>query len=277
MPAEVDEHKPELKQEEEREAEHRTSVRAKVVHEAIRRDGEEELQRTAQALSWSGFAAGLAMGLSLMAEAVLRHHLPDTEWRPLIAKLGYPLGFVIVIIGKQQLFTENTLTPMIPAMDKGDAETLQKLLKLWGIVFLANMVGAHVIAWFFSNTPMLPAHLQHSLFETAREATAIDPWSAFMRGIPAGWLIAMVVWLRAAIDSGDLAIIVILTYFVGLGEFTHIIAGAAEYLFLVFAGAADWFSFVRDYALPVLFGNVLGRVTIVAALNHAQVRAEHTP
>jgi formate-nitrite transporter family protein len=276
MPADTREHK-QLNTEEDHEAEHRTSVRAKVIHEAIRRDGEEELNRSSSALTWSGFAAGLAMGLSLVAEGSLRHHLPETEWRPLIAKLGYALGFLIVIIGKQQLFTENTLTPIIPALDNGESGTLMKLGKLWTVVLLANIAGAHLVAWFFSNTPALSHELQHSLFETAREATAVDPWSAFVRGIPAGWLIAMIVWLRAATDSGELAIIIILTYFVALGEFTHIIAGSVEYLFLVFAGAADWFSFVRDYAAPVLLGNIVGGVTIVASLNHAQVRSESTP
>src|SRR5579883_1277780 len=95
----------ELSPDEQREAEQRTSVRAKVVHESIRRDGQTELERSAAALAWSALAAGLAMGFSLLAEGVLRHHLPDAAWRPLISKLGYSLGFVIVIVGKQQLFT----------------------------------------------------------------------------------------------------------------------------------------------------------------------------
>jgi formate-nitrite transporter family protein len=272
--ATASDNKPELSNQEEHEAEHRTSVRAKVVHEAIRRDGETELNRPAPALNWSAFAAGMTMGLSLMAEGVLRYHLPDSDWRSLIAKLGYTLGYVIVIVGKQQLFTESTLTPMIPAMQNRTAETFGKLLKLWAIVLVANLAGAHVIAWFFSNTAVLSPELQHTLFEIAREGTALDPWSAFIRGIPSGWLIAMVVWLKAATDSGELAIIMILTYFVGLGDFTHIIAGSVEYLYLVFAGAADWLSFLRDYAGPVLLGNIVGGTGIVAALSHAQVRAE---
>lgn len=265
-----------LKAEEEKEAEHRTSVRARVVHEAIRRDGEEELNRSASALAWSGFAAGLAMGLSLLAEGVLRYHLPDTQWRPLIAKLGYSLGFLIVIIGKQQLFTENTLTPIIPALHNRDAHTYAKVVKLFTVVFIANMLGTHVIAWFLSNTPVLRPDLQNALLETAREATAVDPWTAFIRALPAGWLIALIVWLRAATDSGEVIIIVILTYVISLSEFTHIIAGAVDYLYLVMAGAANWFSFARDYMIPVLFGNILGGVAMVAALNHAQVAAERS-
>jgi formate/nitrite transporter FocA (FNT family) len=92
-------------------AEERTFVSAKVVHEAVRLSGLEELERPANALAWFGLAAGLSAGFSLVAEGLLQSHLPDQPWRPLITKLGYPLGFLIVILGKQQLFTENTVTP----------------------------------------------------------------------------------------------------------------------------------------------------------------------
>jgi formate/nitrite transporter FocA (FNT family) len=266
-----------LEQHDAEEAERRTSVRAKVVHEAIRLDGEEELSRPPSSLAWSGFAAGLAMGFSLLAEGVLRNHLPPADWRPLVAKLGYSLGFLIVILGKQQLFTENTLTPIIPAMHNRDWPTLRKVAKLWTVVFAANIAGAHVIAWFLSSTPVLNPALQQSLLESASEATSVDPWTAFLRGIPAGWLIAMVVWLRAATDAADVAIIGILTYVIAVSGFTHIIAGTVEYVYLVAAGHADWFSFVRDYLVPVLTGNILGGVTIVAALNHAQVVSGSQP
>jgi len=263
--------KPKLRPDEEAEANHRTSVRAKVVHEAIRRDGEEELHRSMAALAWSALAAGLAMGLSLLAEGVLHSHLPETPWRPLVSKIGYSLGFIIVIVGKQQLFTENTLTPIIPVMHNRDASTLWKLAKLWIAVFIANMIGTHLIAWLFSNTPVLSREIQHALLETAQASTAVAPWTAFIRGIPAGWLIALIVWLRAATDSGELAIIVLLTYTIAISGFTHIIAGSVDYLYLVMAGHANWFSFLGDYMLPVLLGNILGGVAIVAALNHAQV------
>src|SRR5690242_21471880 len=93
------------------EVERRSSIRAHVVHEAIRVEGEEELHRRSSALAWSGLAAGLSMGFSLLAEGVLRSAIPDTPWRPLVSKLGYTVGFLVVILGRQQLFTENTRTP----------------------------------------------------------------------------------------------------------------------------------------------------------------------
>jgi len=82
---------------------------AAATHEVVRIEAEKELERTASALAWSGLAAGLAMGFSFVTEGVLRSKLPDADWRPLIAKLGYPVGFLIVILGSQQLYTENTL------------------------------------------------------------------------------------------------------------------------------------------------------------------------
>jgi formate/nitrite transporter FocA (FNT family) len=90
------------------EAEESKRPRAAVVHEAVRRGGEEELKRTVSSLAWSGIASGLSMGFSLVAEGLLRAHISDVHWRPLIAKLGYPFGFLIVVIGRQQLYTENT-------------------------------------------------------------------------------------------------------------------------------------------------------------------------
>jgi hypothetical protein len=114
-----------------RQVEARIAPNAHVIHEVILKQGESELRRPSSALAWSALAAGLSMGFSLVAEGLLRSMLPDTEWRPLIAKFGYSLGFLIVIVGKQQLFTENTLTPIIPLMAHRDGRTLARVARLW--------------------------------------------------------------------------------------------------------------------------------------------------
>ncbi|HLM68723.1 MAG TPA: formate/nitrite transporter family protein, partial [Longimicrobium sp.] len=101
---------PRLSEDEEKQAEEEQSLDARTTHEIIRRQGEHELTRTNAALAWSGLAAGLAMGFSLVAQGILREYLPDAHWRPLVTSLGYSVGFLIVILGSQQLFTENTLT-----------------------------------------------------------------------------------------------------------------------------------------------------------------------
>src|SRR5579863_4947470 len=109
---------PDLTPREEEEVEQRTSVKAHVVHEAVRRDGDTEFERSASALATSGLAAGLSMSFSFIGEGVLRRYLPDAPWRPLVVNLGYSFGFLIVIIGRQQLFTENTLTAVLPVLSK---------------------------------------------------------------------------------------------------------------------------------------------------------------
>jgi len=132
---------PKLTEKQRQEAEDRTSVSANVVHEAIRHDGEEELNRPVSALAWSGFAAGLSMGFSFVAQALFRAHLPDQPWRPLVVNLGYPVGFLIAIIGRQQLFTENTLTAIIPLLARRNSTTLIRVLQLWAAVFVVNTVN----------------------------------------------------------------------------------------------------------------------------------------
>ncbi|HZQ53462.1 MAG TPA: formate/nitrite transporter family protein [Bryobacteraceae bacterium] len=262
---------PELTEKQQEDAVERTSVSAVVVHEAIRYDGEEELHRPISALAWSGLAAGMSMGFSLVGQALFRAYLPENPWRPLIVSLGYPLGFLIVIIGRQQLFTENTLTAIIPLLARRNLRTLGKVARLWTVVLVANLAGAHLFAWVVANTPMFKPQVQAAMLSLAQEAAAVSFGTAVLRGIFAGWLIAMVVWMLAAIDTGRIGVIVILTYVVGLAGLTHIIAGSVEVLFLVMVGAKSWGAIAFGYMLPTLIGNSIGGVSLTAAINHAQV------
>ena len=264
---------PELTEQQRQEAEERTSVSAIVVHETVRYDGEEELKRPASALAWSGLAAGMSMGFSLVAQALLQSRLPDTSWRPLIVRTGYSLGFLIVIIGRQQLFTENTLTAIIPLLARRNLETFVKVLKLWAVVLTANLTGAHIFAWVVGNTPMFKSEVQTAMLSIAQEAANVKFGEAILRGIFAGWLIAMMVWMLAAIDTGRIAVIMILTYTVAIASLTHIIAGSVEVLFLVMVGVKSWGAVAWGHLLPTLLGNIIGGVSLTAAVNHAQVVA----
>ncbi len=262
---------PDLTVKEEREAEKRVAVTAQVVHEAIRKQGDEELERPASALAWSGLAAGLTMSVSLIAEGLIRSHLPDAPWRLLLVAAGYPLGYLIVIVGRQQLFTENTLTAVIPLLARRDLATGIRMLRLWGIVLAANLAGAHIAAWTIAHADMFPPEVEKAFVAIGQEAVAVTPGLAILKGIFAGWLIAMVVWMLASARAGHIAIIFILTYIVGLGQFTHVIAGSVEALYLVMSGITHWSDWALRYMLPTLLGNILGGVSLVSVLNHAQV------
>jgi formate/nitrite transporter FocA (FNT family) len=262
---------PPLTERQREDAEDRISVSAVVVHEAIRMDGDEELSRPISALAWSGLAAGLSMGFSFVGQGLLQAHLPDTPWRPLVTNLGYPLGFLIVVVGRQQLFTESTLTAIIPLLAERKLSTLAAVLRLWAIVLAANLVGAHIFAWAAADTTFLKSDVQDALLQLANSAVDVTVGSAIWRGVFAGWLIAMMVWMNASAYASRITIIVTLTYVVSLAGLTHIIAGSVEVLYLVMIGACSWWAYFTGYMLPTLLGNIIGGVALVSALNHAQV------
>ncbi|HEY8310592.1 MAG TPA: formate/nitrite transporter family protein [Gemmatimonadaceae bacterium] len=256
---------------EDRDARERREVSANVVHEAIRFEGEDQLNRSAWALFWSGLAAGLTMGFSLVGSGVLRAALPDTPWRFLIESLGYTVGFIFVVAGRQQLFTENTLTPVLPVFRR--ISRLPDLARLWVIVLIANLIGVLIFAWAAALTPIFQPEVKRAFAELAHQALEPVAGTLLMRAIIAGWLIALMVWLMPAAEHSRLAMIVLTTYLIAVTHMAHSIAGSAEVLFLVFTGGAGWSDYARFVSITVL-GNVIGGVTIVALLNHGQVIAD---
>src|SRR4051812_7003678 len=173
----------ELTEREQDEAEERSSVNVRVVHEAVRREGEEELERSSQALAFSGLAAGLSMGSSFIAEGLLRNHIPDVPWRPLIVKFGYSAGFVLVVLGRQQLFTENTLTPVLPLLHRKNLDTLLQVLRLWAVVLVANLMGALAIAWVLGHTGVFPPDVRQTFSDIAHETANVTFGLALLRGV----------------------------------------------------------------------------------------------
>ena len=93
-----------------------STPRTPVIYEVVRRLGDEEMERPAISLWWSGVAAGLSISFSLLAQAILQSHLPDAPWRPLVSGFGYSVGFLMVVLGRQQLFTESTITAVLPVL-----------------------------------------------------------------------------------------------------------------------------------------------------------------
>jgi formate/nitrite transporter FocA (FNT family) len=254
-----------------REVDRRSAPSGKIVYRAILNEGDEELGRRSWALFWSGLAAGLSMGFSLIAEALLRQALPDEPWRPLISKMGYSVGFLIVVLGRQQLFTENTLTAILPLFLRKDLSTLLNVTRLWVVVLAANLLGALIIAWGSSCTSALEPAVRREMIAIGREAMAHGAGVHLLRGVFAGWLIALMVWLLPFAESGRVGVIIIITYMVGLGHFSHVIAGASDVFVLAWNHQAGWGQVVMGFLLPTLGGNIIGGVLLVAALNHGQV------
>jgi formate/nitrite transporter FocA (FNT family) len=265
-----------LSPEEEKEVEQRTPPRAAVVFETVRREGEMELERPMTSLAFSGLAAGLSMGMSLAGQGLLQSALPDTPWRPLVVALGYSLGFVIVIMGRQQLFTENTVTAILPLLANFSLEKLTKVARLWGIVLVTNLIGAGLFALAVAHSGLFSEDVRSSFAAISKEAASPGFGLVFLRGIASGWLIALMVWMLPGADQTRLWVVLIVTYVVGLGAFSHIIAGSVEVLYAVAIGTESFTDYLSQYLLPVFLGNCLGGVALVSLLNYGQVFSEGT-
>lgn len=265
---------PELGPREAKAIETHSRPNAALIHETIRAEGESELDRSTMALLLSGSAAGLSMGFSFLTQALLHARLPDAPWRELVEGFGYTIGFLIVILGRQQLFTENTLTPILPLLHNREPRILGNVLRLWSAVFTANMLGALVFAFVMAKSGLFDGPDMGSLVDISRKVI-VDPFMTMLaRAVFAGWLIALTVWLLPGSGSASPIIIVIITYLITLGGFAHIIAGAVEVFFLIAMGERGWGEAVIGFFLPVLIGNILGGVTLVALLNYGQVARE---
>src|SRR4051794_26191992 len=168
-----------------------------------------ELERTTGALFWSGLAAGLSMGFSFLAQGMLHARLPDAGWRPLLVSVGYAVGFLIVILGSQQLYTENTLTPIVPLLHRWSAQRLRNVLRLWAAVFIGNMLGALVFAFAAAKLDVVEPEVSRSLVTLAREALRPDPGPMFLHAIYAGWLIALMVWMLPAAKTATPLIVIL--------------------------------------------------------------------
>ena len=247
---------------------------ATLIHETIRAEGESELERTVSALLLSGFAAGLSMGFSLIVEGLLQARLPEAPWRELISNLGYTIGFLIVVLGRQQLFTENTLTPVLPLLHHRDGRTLGRVLRLWVLVLAANIAATWAIAAVLAHTEVFRPEVKAAFLEISRHSFGESFGSTMLKGIFAGWLIALMVWLLPAAEGMRPVVIVIVTYVVALGGLAHIIAGSVDAFYVVEAGEATLRDYLWRFFLPTLTGNVIGGVALVAVLNYGQVAPE---
>jgi len=265
---------PHLDESEQGQAATHASPRALVLHEIVRAEGEEGLRRKPSALAWSALAAGLSMGFSFLTEALLRASLPDAPWRHSVESFGYSTGFVIVILGRQQLFTESTLTAVLPVLTRRDAVTLGACLRLWGIALAANIIGAWIFAALLTIPGVFRPDVGGAMASLAGETVQSPFLPVFCLAVFAGWLIAMMVWLLPSARSARLLTVLLITYVVSLGHLSHIIAGSVEAAYAVLTGAASMRGFGVSFLLPTLLGNTLGGVALVALLNHAAIAPE---
>jgi formate/nitrite transporter FocA (FNT family) len=256
------------------DVEERSSPTTPVIYEIVRRLGDEEMERPITSLWWSGVAGGLSIAFSLLAQSILQTHLPDAPWRSLVSSFGYSTGFVMAILARQQLFTESTITAVLPVMNDFTAGNCWRLSRMWGVVLASNMAGTFAAAAFCTFTPVLTPELKSGMLDIAGHIMDHSLWETIFRAIAAGFLMAMMVWLLPGAQATQFHVIVLITTLISAAEFMHIVAGSMEAFFLVLNGHLGFWSMLTQFFIPVLIGNIIGGTVLFAMIAYAQVMNE---
>jgi formate/nitrite transporter FocA (FNT family) len=268
------EHSPVLNERERQQAAERKPVGSLVIHEIVREEGNAELARPISGLLWSGLAAGLSIGFSFLMQANIKAALPEAPWSRLVAAFGYTLGFLIVVLGRQQLFTETTLTALVPTLTERSLNTLLATIRVWALVLISNMVGTWIFAAISAQQGVFSPETYAAMSSLAEQSMSHPFLHTTMTGISAGWLIGLMVWLLPGAGPARPLIIILLTYAIAACEFPHIVAGSVEAAFGVVAGKASVLDYTLRFFVPTLIGNSIGGTALAALLNHAPIAGE---
>ena len=257
------------------EAEAGTRLSAVEIHDNILEPAKKEMDRPAASLLWSALASGMVIGFSFLASAFAAQ-LVSEPYRTAAAAAAYPLGFIFVVMARSELFTENTLDPVVPLLEQRNWETFQKMLRMWGLLLAGNLVGALIFGWVLARTPVVQPELHPSMLKIATEVSSGGFGQVLYAGVFAGWLIALLSWLLAATHSTPAQIVLVwlCTAPISALHFRHSIAGSVEAFYRAASGGASWGSMLGQFVVPSVIGNAIGGVLLVALLNYGQVAEE---
>ncbi|WP_207587804.1 formate/nitrite transporter family protein [Halomontanus rarus] len=232
---------------------------------------DEEITSGSRELFFSGLAAGFAITITFLLYASL---YATTDGNAVLSSLLYPLGFIYIIIGGYQLYTENTLPPVALTIER--LASVPALLRHWTIVLTGNFtggaIGAAVLAW----GGVFDEPTSDAAISIATHGVETSWWSLFSKAAFAGLIVAGVVWVvYAARDTISRLVVVYLAFLaIPLGNLFHVVVSFTEMLYLVFNGRLSIVVGTTEFILPVLLGNTIGGIVLVTLVNYYQT-SEH--
>ncbi|MDQ2839806.1 MAG: formate/nitrite transporter family protein [Acidobacteriota bacterium] len=245
------------------------------IYQQVAKNAKEELKRSSASLAISGLTGGIFMGLSALGVGIAEARLGHSPSAFVVSRMFYPLGFIVVILGRSQLFTENTLYPV--ALVLTEPRQIWNTLRLWLTVLPSNMLGALAFAALAGLTHALPADVVQAIAGLGLAAVHQPGSTIFWSGVVAGWIIATAAWLVSGSHSitGSVMVIWALTFVVGLGNFAHCIATSGEILTAVLTHQLPWAAYFRWFG-PAVAGNICGGVVMVTLLEYGQAVLSRT-
>lgn len=248
------------------------TLNAPTVYDTISLGGIEEMKRPASSLWWSGVAAGFTISLSLYVMAALRVSLNDT-YAPSLEKFGYCFGFVVVVLSRLQLFTENTITPVLPLLKNPNQNMFKAVFRLWSIVFIANLCGTFIAATVPTYLPLFNADIYAAVLDISKHFAHRPLADVFFSAIPAGFMVAAMVWMLPSSKHFEIWTIVLVTYAIAITDTSHVIVGSTE-LFVVLLNGDSTIPAALSRLVLAAAGNIIGGTVLFATIAYAQVSEE---
>lgn len=236
--------------------------------------GLKEHNRSNLGLFLSSLSAGLEVGFSILLIGIIYTLFKkevSTSQLALMMALVYPIGYVFVIIGRSELFTEHTTLATIPVMN-GEA-TLKSLANLWATVYVGNLVGGYIfgsiILYFNTETHLISKEF---FYYVSEKSLKYDASTVFISGTIAGWLMGMLSWLLSSAQDtfSRIVVIFLITFIINLANLQHCIVGSIAIFMAFFDNShpltlTDFLTFQGWATL----GNIVGGVGLVAVVKYA--------
>jgi formate/nitrite transporter FocA (FNT family) len=243
----------------------------RIVGEQIE-EGLEIYEHEKTPLLISATTAGMEIGFSFFLIAVI-YSTFEKLWAPeyvkMAAAFAYPIGFILVVLGRSVLFTEQTTLSVLPILN--GKKRLDHLVVVWGIVILGNLIGGYAIAGLITTIcPPLEIITEKSI-ATIAEHVAHGSWVNIVgSAVLAGWLMALLSWLVTSSTEtiSRIFIIFIITTVIGMGGLHHSIVGSIEvFSGLIVPSDLTIMDYLRFQSASLL-GNAVGGVVFVALLKY---------
>lgn len=239
---------------------------AKDILERVLYDADEEISRGNRELIFSAIAAGIAITITLLLYSTVSSSVDSY----VLGSILYPLGFIYIILGNYQLYTENTLPPVALTIER--ISSIPSLLKMWFLILFGNILGGLIgsITLFYGN--VLSEEAGNYVIKIAQSSVELGFTSLFFKGVFAGIIVAGVVWIDFSVKDSISRIILVYVAFLSipLGNLYHVVVSTTEMFYLIMATDVSILSTIISFPLPVLIGNTVGGVIFVTLINYFQ-------
>jgi formate/nitrite transporter FocA (FNT family) len=234
-----------------------------------------QLKRPTSGIFISGLSAGLDIGFSLLLMGVVFTLFDGVFSEQIVSFLVanmYSVGFIFVIVGRSELFTEHTTLAILPVLNR--RATIGSLARLWGLIYVSNLIGATLFALLITQIGPALGIIDLTVFGAiAKPLVKHSWWVVLTSGILAGWMMGLLSWLvTASRDTiSQILLVWMVTTSIGVAHLHHAIVGTVEVMAGIFAGQGITLVDYGFFILWATLGNVIGGVVFVALIKHGHV------